>query len=378
MKSIMLIAGEASGDMYGAHLAKALHACDATVHLCGMGGKAMRAAGVDLIVDADQVSVMGITEAFSKLWAIWQARSRLKASLSQMRPDLLILIDFPGFNLHLAGIAKSLGVKVLYYISPKVWAWRPKRVKKIKARVNHMAIILPFEQAFYEKHGVPVTFVGHPLMDTVNQASSEPRTLPSDGSKIIIALCPGSRRHEVDGLLPRMLEAGKILQGKFTNAHFLISCAPSIEKTVIQDIVARHRLPHSQIVDDPAGVLFPKSHFAMVASGTVTLEAAIYCTPMIITYSVSQISYWLGKALIRVDHIGLVNLIAQKRLSPELIQDQATPEALYDAAYAILSSPEKYNQHCNELITVKQRLGRPGASDNVARLAFSIMEGSIS
>ena len=131
-------------------------------------------------------------------------------------------------------------------------------------------------------------------------------------------------------------------------------------------------------MDDPAGVLFPKSHFAMVASGTVTLEAAIYCTPMVITYSVSQISYWLGKALIRVDHIGLVNLIAQKRLSPELIQDQATPEALCDAAYAILSSPEKYNQHCNELITVKQRLGRPGASDNVARLAFSIMEGSIS
>ena len=274
----------------------------------------------------------------------------------------------------MAKIAKTLGIKVLYYISPKLWAWRPKRVKKIRARVDHMAVILPFEEDFYRRHGVPVTFVGHPLMDTTTWPSVPSRNLPSRGEPLTIGLWPGSRRHEVNGLLPMMLQAGGQLIDSLKEIRFLVSCAPSIDLSLIETIVAEHPLPNLKIVRNPAADLFPQCHLAIVASGTVTLEAAIYCTPMVIAYNVSWLSYQLGKALIHVDHIGLVNLIAEKRIAPELIQHQATPQRVAQAALDILPDPETYQHHCRELQTVRKRLGQPGASDRVARLAIALVE----
>jgi len=368
-----MVAGEASGDLHGSHLIHALHEQHGPVFVCGMGGKAMRAAGAKILVDADQLAVVGITEVIAKLSHIMKAMAQLKRLLSGLRPDLLILIDFPDFNLHLAATAKKLGVPVLYYISPQVWAWRSKRVNKIKKRADHMAVILPFEKAFYEQHNVPVSFVGHPLMDsTTGRVPLRLAALP-DHNAPVIGFLPGSRVSEVRSLLPLMLQAGRRLQDKMTNLRFVVSCAPSINDALIRSILNDHQLRHAEISHEPVSELFPRCHLAIVASGTVTLEAAICGTPMIITYAVSPLSYWLGRALIHVQHIGLVNLIAGKRIVPELVQNEATPEAICQAAYSMVSDPQLYSEVCKELALVRQRLGQNGASRNVARIACSLM-----
>lgn len=372
-KSVVIVAGEASGDLHGSHLIHALLEQYGSLFICGMGGKAMRAAGAKILIDADQVAVVGITEVIAKTAQVVKAMARLKRLLAGLHPDLLILIDFPDFNLHLAGKAKKLGIPVLYYISPQIWAWRSKRVKKIKQRVDHMAVILPFEKPFYEQHGVPVTFVGHPLMDSLT-GKVQPRLGASlNRTTPLIGFLPGSRASEVRSLLPIMLQAGQRLKDKMKNVRFVISCAPSIDAALIRSILDEYPLAPLELTYEPVSTLFPKCHLAVVASGTVTLEAAICGTPIIITYAVSPLSYWLGRALIHVDHIGLVNLIAGKRIVPELVQNQATPEAICDAAHGLISDPVQYAQVCQELSVVRERLGGHGASHCVARIAGSLM-----
>jgi lipid-A-disaccharide synthase len=372
-KSVVIVAGEASGDLHGSHLIHALREQHGPLFICGMGGKAMRAAGAKILIDADQVAVVGITEVIAKAAQVVKAMARLKRLLSGLRPDLLILIDFPDFNLHLAGKAKKLGIPILYYISPQIWAWRSKRVKKIKRRVDHMAVILPFEKSFYEQHGVPVTFVGHPLMDSLTGKVPPRLDSPLNQAAPVIGFLPGSRVSEVRSLLPIMLQAGQCLKDRIKNIRFILSCAPSIDSALMQAILDKHPLKGVELTDEPVSELFPKCHLAIVASGTVTLEAAICGTPIIITYAVSPMTYWLGRALIRVDHIGLVNLIAGKRIVPELVQGEATPGAICDEAYALMSDPARYTQVCQELSIVRERLGGQGASHCVARIAGSLM-----
>jgi len=373
IKTIVMAAGEASGDLHGANLIHALREHHGPIFVCGMGGRAMRAAGAPVRIDAEQVAVVGITEVFFKIANVLKAMSQLKQLLSDMRPDLLILIDFPDFNLHLAGAAKKLGIPVLYYISPQLWAWRSGRVKKIKKRVDHMAVILPFEKEFYERHGVPVTYVGHPLMDSITgRVPLRVGALPNNQAPVI-GFLPGSRVSEVRSLLPIMLRAGQQLQHKMNQARFLISCAPSIDVHLIRTILDENGLRQAEITHEPVSELFLRCHLAVVASGTVTLEAAICGTPIIITYAVSPMSYWMGRALIRVDHIGLVNLIAQKRVVPELIQKQANPQAICDTAYRMLSESQTYARICQDLSIVRERLGQQGASRTVAHIACSMM-----
>ena len=374
-KSIVIVAGEASGDLHGSHLVRALRDRLGPVFICGMGGRAMKKAGAKILIESDKVAVVGITEVLAKAPQVLKAMSRLKKLLAGLRPDLLILIDFPDFNLHLAAIARKLDIRVLYYISPQIWAWRANRVKKIKARVDHMAVILPFEKEFYEKHHVPVTFVGHPLMDAL---CNTPIRKP-DGQLMrspVIGLMPGSRDREVHSLLPIMVKAGLLLQEKMPSVRFVISRAPSIEMGVFEQLLQNHALRHVQISTAPVATLFPRCDLAVVASGTVTLEAAICGTPMIITYVVSPLSYWLGRALIDVAHIGLVNLIAGQRLVPELIQHQVTPEGICNQAFATLSDTDAYRQMCLGLQEVRNRLGASGASDEVARIASDLIEGA--
>lgn len=366
-------AGEASGDLHGSHLVHALLEQHGSLYICGMGGRSMQAAGADILIDADQLAVVGITEVLAKIPRVFRAMARLKKLLSDLRPDLLILIDYPEFNLHLAASAKKLGIPVLYYISPQLWAWRSGRVRKIRKRVDHMAVILPFEEAFYRQHNVPVSFVGHPLMDS--ETGRVPLRTPSlpDIQSPVIGLLPGSRPGEVSSLLPIMLAAAQLLEKRLGKVCFVISSAPSINRSLIPSILEKFPLSHVEINSDPVGTLFSKCHLAIVASGTVTLEAAICGTPMIITYVVSPLSYRLGRALIRVEHIGLVNLIAQKRIAPELVQHQVTAEAVCESAREILSNPDKYQQVCRELAVVRERLGKQGASRNVADIACSLM-----
>lgn len=372
-KSIVMVAGEASGDLHGSRMIKALRKRQGDLFICGVGGHAMEAAGAKILINADQLAVVGITEAIAKAPIVLKAISRLKKLLSSLRPDLLVLIDFPDFNLHLARIAKKLGIPVMYYISPQIWAWRAGRIKKIKARVDHMAVILPFEKAFYEKHKVPVTFVGHPLMDGfVNLPDSEQQTLSSISSQTL-GLLPGSRNREVRTLLPIMLDAGQTLQQMLPDLRLTVSCAPSIDGALIEKTIAQGNASDVQISSAPVKELLPACDLAIVASGTVTLEAAILGVPMIITYRVSPLSYWIGKALVDVDHIGLVNLIARNRIVPELVQKQVTAEAIVESAYAILSDHQARAEVCSKLKRVRERLGQPGASGRAADIACQLM-----
>lgn len=371
-KTILIVAGEASGDLHGAHVIRSLRKRHDDIYVCGAGGSAMRAEGARLIVDANQLSVMGFTAVFSKAPQILNAIAKLKKLMMSLKPDLVILIDFPDFNIHLAASAKKAGIPVLYYISPTLWAWRPKRIFKIKQRVDHMAVILPFEASIYQKHDIPVTFVGHPLLDDVgNPTESSP--IRPDFSAPTIALMPGSRHDEVQRLLPTMLEASRILQRSNDRIRIRVSCAPSIDSALINEIIKKHGAVNIQTTQEKAGQVFERSHLAVVASGTVSLEAAIHATPAIIVYEVSQLSYRLGKLLVHVPYIGMANLIAGKRVLPELIQKEVTSENIARIAKNLLTDRDAYCHMKNELNHIRQLLGKPGASDCVAEIACRLM-----
>jgi lipid-A-disaccharide synthase len=371
-KTIVMVAGEASGDQHGAHVIRSLRKRHGDIYVCGAGGSAMRAEGARLVVDANELSVMGFTAVFSKAPQILKASGKLKKLMAGLKPDLVVLIDFPDFNIHLAANAKKAGIPVLYYISPTVWAWRPRRVYKIKQRVDHMAVILPFEESIYRTHDIPVTFVGHPLLDDVVTPGRPLKESP-DFQTPTIALMPGSRRDEVRRLLPAMLEAARLLQQANDRIRILVSCAPSIDSALINDIVAAHGLVNIQTTQDKAGHVFSRCCMAIVASGTVSLEAAIYATPAIIVYEVSQLSYRLGKLMVRVPHIGMANLIAGKRVLPELIQNDVTAENIARIAGNLLADRDAYWKMKDELGHIRQLLGKPGASDRVAEIACRLM-----
>jgi lipid-A-disaccharide synthase len=372
-KSIAIVAGEASGDQHAAHVIQTLRARHPDAFFCGMGGHAMRAAGAKVIIDANELAVVGITEVIGKIPRLFKAVTRIKQLLKSLRPDLLILIDFPDFNLHVAATAKKLGIPVLYYISPQIWAWRSSRVKKIKKRIDHMAVILPFETEFYTRSHVPVTFVGHPLMDCIHDA---PRTnSPAQDNAIPrIGFLPGSRDGEVSRLLPIMLQAAHLLTQKMPSAQFLVSSAPSLDDHLVESIVAQHPLPNLEIVRQPVERLFERSRLIVTASGTASLQAAIWGIPMIVTYVVSPLSYALGRLLIKVPYIGMANLIAQQRIVPELVQNEMTAQSVAAEACRLLADSDAYMKMCRDLSVVRERLGKPGASARVADIACSLME----
>lgn len=369
-----MIAGEASGDLHGAHVIEAMCRRNCNIEVSGAGGTAMKRAGANLVVDARELSVMGITAVLVKAPQIFKLMMRLKRFLAQTQPDLLILIDFPDFNIHLAGYANKLGIPVLYYISPTIWAWRSKRIFKLKKRVDHMAVILPFEKPIYDKHNVPATYVGHPLLDDAAEHPIINRThLNKDHPTI--ALLPGSRVDEVRRLLPNMLKAAQNLQNRIRDARFIISRAPSIKGFLIRELQDAVTLNQCEIVTDAVSNIFDRSDLAMVASGTASLEAAIYGIPAVIAYQVSPFSYWLGCKLVEVPHIGMANLIAGKRVFPELVQDEATAENMADAAHGLLSDPAAYTKMLSEIKEIQHMLGSAGASDRVADIAFEMLEG---
>lgn len=374
VQTAMIIAGEASGDLHGAHLVRALRSMAPQLSVVGIGGAAMKSAGVEILVPAETLSVVGITEVGSKLPALLEARRRVRNALKSRRPQVLILIDFPDFNLHIAGMAKIIGIPVLYYVSPQIWAWRKGRVKTIGQRVDHMAVILPFEAAFYRKHGIPVTFVGHPLLDRAPLAPAPPAVVSAAADSPIIGLLPGSRDREVQQLLPPMCTAALTIQKRFPAARVIISRAATVSTDLMNSVLGTASRRLSAIVStDDVRTIFDQSTLVVAASGTVTLEAAIAETPMIIAYRVSPLSYWLGRMLVRVPFIGLVNLIAGEAVVPELIQDDVTGEAMASAALALLTNPRAMATMKRRLSDTRRQLGQPGASRRVARIALNMM-----
>ena len=372
-KSVMIITGDASGDLHGSRLVKAMRKKDGPLFFFGIGGHALRAAGVKILVDTSSLSVIGVTEIFSKLPTFLSAMMLAKTLLKKFQPDLLILIDFPGFNLPVSAIAKRYRVPVLYYISPQIWAWSRGRVKKIRKRVDHMAVILPFEAEFYRNHQVPVTFVGHPLMDAYDGIDKE-RSASGKDNRLIIGLLPGSRRRERTHLFPVMLKAATMVSERLEDVRFAISQAASVDRTAMAALIQKHAPDIDyELVPDGADKVFNKCALSVVTSGTVTLEAAICGVPMVIIYKVAPITALLCWFLLRVDHIGLVNLIAGKRLVPELMQFDASPKKITDAVCNMIGDSRGLEAMRQELSRVKDALGSPGASERTAEIALNML-----
>ena len=372
-KCVAIIAGETSGDLHGAGLVRAMQKQNSALFFCGIGGPALREAGVRIVVDASELTVVGITEVFSKIPAILQGMGIFKKLLKSLKPDLLILIDFPDFNLHMAAAAKKLGIPVLYYISPQIWAWRSGRVKRIGKLVDHMAVILPFEERFYKEHHVPVTFVGHPLLDAALPSREEAFKNRFKGGPVI-GLVPGSRDNEITKHLPIMLDAAGALKQRFKNAIFIISHAPSVDRHRIEMIVEEHcQRGEFEIVSDGVEKVFKRSDMIVAASGTVTLQAAIHGIPMVIIYKVSPVSYWLGRALVRVQHIGLVNLVAGKELVPEFVQADASADNIAATVQKMLNDADGFAYLKHQLLELRDMLGSSGAADRVANIAFELL-----
>ncbi len=374
-KRVMIIAGEASGDQHGAMLVRSMLQRDNSLLFCGIGGQALKNAGVEVVIEAATLGVVGITEVFSKIPKLLKALALTRQMLRRLKPDLLILIDFPDFNLRVAPRAKQLGIPVLYYISPQIWAWRPGRVKKIGRIIDHMAVILPFEAAFYRRHNIPVTFVGHPLIDTMPKPVDVKRP-QKESANVSIGLLPGSRDREVVRHLPVMLAAAGLVKERIGKLKVIVSLAPSVNKDLKERLIRSHR-PGGMDVElakGPVREVFEKSRLVVAASGTVTLEAAIAGVPMVIIYKVSPLSAKLGKALIRVRHVGLANLIAGREVVPELLQNDATPEKIAKKVYQMLLDETALENMRGQMLTVREQLGEPGASHRLADIAFEMMQ----
>ncbi len=375
-KSIIMVAGEASGDRHGAKLVKALRRVNQSVSFRGIGGSAMREAGVRIDIDAVKLSVVGITEVFSRLPTIFAALRSMKKLLRTTRPGLLILIDYPEFNLKLAQAAKRLGIPVLYYISPQIWAWRPGRVKRIARCVDHMAVILPFEEDFYRGHRIKATFVGHPLLDDPLESSRPERQSdhrPKDD--MVIGLLPGSRAIEIKRHLPVMLEAAAGLQQRHPGLRFRLSQSPNLEQELFDQLFNQSTKPENLSPDSRSvETLLADCDLAVAVSGTVTLQAALCGVPMIVIYRVSTLSYWIGRALIRVPYIGLVNLVAGRQLAPELIQNDVSAARIIHAVEKMMCEPTGLQEKRRQLVELRHRLGSSGASARVADIALSMLK----
>lgn len=373
----MIVAGEASGDLHGGNLVQAMRRIDPDLSFYGVGGKRMQAAGVELLANAADMAVVGLTEVAFKLGMILRVMRRLKASLLQEKPDLVILIDYPDFNLTVARAAEKRGIKVLYYISPQVWAWRKGRIETIRKTVDRMVVILPFEEKFYRDAGVEVTFVGHPLLDEVRKKYSRPEAIKRFGLReeaVTVALLPGSRRNEVAVLLPEMLRACRILTEKISPIQFILPLAGTLDPAFVRNILGQFPVQVSVIRDEVYDVI-GVSDAAVVASGTATLETALLETPMVVVYKVSGISYAIGRRLIRVEHISLANLIAGRAVVPELIQKEASPERIAAELRDIITRRGRAQEMRASLAMTREKLGTPGASQRTARIACDLLTG---
>jgi len=334
----------------------------------------MADAGVHIAFAAQRLAVVGLTEVFARLPDILKGMRIARDMLRSRRPRLLILIDFPEFNLKVAAAAKRQDIPVLYYISPQVWAWRRRRAKRISRLVDRMAVILPFEERFYRPYRLPVSFVGHPLLDQP-QEPGRPADASEPADSVTIGLLPGSRMKEVQRHLPVMLEAAERIAAKRAGqVRVLVSLAPEIDRSRFEAIVAARRGRAEVLtVEGGADRVYRNCRLAVAVSGTVTLEAALSATPMVIIYRVSRTSYLLGKRLIKVPHIGLINLIAEREVVPELIQDDVNPGRIADTVERLLNDESRLAAMRSALEALRDRFGGPGASRRVARIAFEMM-----
>lgn len=374
-KTIMIIAGEASGDMHGARLVREMLNINPALSFYGIGGKKMREEGVELFADASEMAVVGLTEAVSKLGSILTTMTKMKKTLDERKPDLVILIDYPDFNLSIAKAASAKGIKVLYYISPQVWAWRQGRIRQIKKTVTKMAVILPFEVETYDRHGFAVHYVGHPLLDMIktNYSKQELRmNLNLAEHRMTIGILPGSRIAEIKRLLPELLRAATLLAKEFPDVQFVLPLADTLKESSVDKFIKTSGVP-VRVISGRTYDVIACSDLVLVASGTATLEVALLKVPMIIVYKVSLLSYVIGRLIVDVKNIGLVNIIAGKTIVPELIQGDASGERIAQEVLAILNNGERKQEMIQALSELREKLGEAGAAARTAKLALDML-----
>ncbi len=375
---IMIIAGEASGDLHGGGLAKALLQQNPSTQLIGFGGTAMQKAGVDIRYDIKKLGIVGLIEILFHLPVIWEAY-QYALNLLKDKVDLLVLIDFSGFNLRVAKAAKKIGLPVVYYVSPQVWAWRAGRVKTIAKYVDQMIVILPFEKKIYDHAHVPCEFVGHPLLDELADIKKTGKEIKknNDGKTPTIALLPGSRKREVLSLLPPMLAALEQMQEAFPGLQALIPVASSLPAELIPELTAGSPLPITLVQGSVYDVLF-QADVAVITSGTATLQGALANIPMIIVYKLSRISYILARYLIHIQSMSLANIVADKPFIPELVQEHVSATRISSEIRHLLTDKDAYKKMKEKLNDVANRLGSPGASDRAAKIIYRVLDQQIS
>jgi lipid-A-disaccharide synthase len=367
---VMVSCGEASGDLYSGALAAALRQIDPDTNLFGFGGERFRAAGAELIGDYRGFSVTGLSEAVAVLPRSWRMLRQLGDAAANRRPDVFVAVDFPDFNFRLLPVMKELGVPIVYYVSPQVWAWRPGRLETLRRYVDRMLVIFPFEAKLYEEAGVPVEFVGHPLIDLAKPTRTRADLLPSlglDPSRPVVALLPGSRANEVRRILPRLLAASSLAAQQVPGVQLLIARAPSLEDDLFEPVgEAREAGLRVAVLEGGTDDVLASSDVVVTASGTATVQAALHGRPMVIVYRLSPLTYTVGRSVVRVSTYGMVNLVAGRTIVPELIQDRFTPEAVARETVSLLTDNARAEAMRRDLAEMRSRLGGPGASKRAA------------
>ncbi|MGH7900095.1 MAG: lipid-A-disaccharide synthase [Candidatus Binatia bacterium] len=370
---VMLVAGEASGDLHAAGLVAALRRRFPGIEIWGIAGGESRAQGMTTVVDIAEIATLGLTEVAEKARALLRAYRMLRRALREDRPRLLVLIDFPEFNLALAGVAKRLGVPVFYYVSPQVWAWRRGRIRKILRRIDRLAVLFPFEPEIYG-NAEKVRFVGHPLLDRVRTTASREETLRRHGldpARSLVLLLPGSRRREIERMLPEMAGAAQRL-GEGRSLQFAIALAPTVSRALAESLVADRRVP-LPLIEGDAYNLVAASDLVLTASGTATLEVALLGRAMVIMYRASPLTYLVARTLVHVPWIGMPNLIAGREIVPELLQGRVNAIEIARSAAAILDHPERKSAIEADLAGVRAALGAGGAAERAAELAGELL-----
>lgn len=373
---VVVVAGEPSGDQHAADFVKAFRQLAPDAAFSGMGSLGMRAAGVDLIVDSTKLAVVGLVEVLGKYTEIRKALNTMKAHLAKAKPDLLVLVDYVEFNLRLARAAKRMGIKVLFYVSPQVWAWRPGRIKKIGQSIDAIAVLFPFEAELYKKHGIAVRYVGNPLVDQV--ASPRPAAeirheLGFQANAPLVGLFPGSRSGEIRRHLPVMIQACELLAGRVPRLQLAMAVAGSIDAAaeITPLIPASLKV---QLVNGQSHKVMAASDALIISSGTATLEAGLLNVPMAIMYRVAPLTYAILKRFLLIPNIGLVNIVAGRRVVQEFVQDQATPLAISAELERLLTDRAYVDQVRQGLRGVREKLGAGGVSERVASMAHELIE----
>jgi lipid-A-disaccharide synthase len=371
-REVFILAGEASGDVKGGGLVEAARSLDPGVRFWGAGGSRMRGAGVEILVDSSELSVNGLVEAVAHLRRIWYIYRRLREALDARRPALVVLIDFPDFNLFFARRVNRLGIPLLWYVSPQVWAWRRYRLAKIARRISRMMVVFPFELPLYRDRGVPVDFVGHPLVDLVRPRLSRADTMQKlglDPERPMVALLPGSRRSELERIYPTILRAAEIMARRRPELQFATAVAPTLDRPSVAGQAARAGVQVA-LAEDLTYEVMAAADASVVAAGTATLECALVGTPMVMVYRLSALTY-AGRPLVGVKHYCMVNLIAGERVVPELVQTDCSPERVANAALDLLGAAGVAQRQ--RLAEVRARLGPGGANLRAARVLLGML-----